>query len=142
MPRKSPEATAAVLWRTGGKVAPPPANLGEPEAKLWRAITAARPVDWFDAASLPLLQRYVRTAIHAEKLADELDLAPIGSPAHAALVKMVVQCNASLGGLAARLRLSTQVSITPRSTGHLGERGWADSALLGGKAIDGERARQ
>jgi hypothetical protein len=80
-----------------------------------------------------LLRRYVRTAISAEKIHDKLDLTPVGSAEAAALLRQVIASNASLGGLAAKMRLSTQVTVTPRSTGRLAETGHGalDDSLIG-----------
>ena len=47
----------------------PPAELTEKQAKLWRAITADRPAEYFDDASLPLLAEYVRCADELDKIA-------------------------------------------------------------------------
>src|SRR5579864_7832422 len=74
MPRMSAEARGAVSYRSGSRPPPPPKDLSPEAAKLWRAIVRAKPIGWFDAGSLPLLARYCRTAVRAERLADALDL--------------------------------------------------------------------
>src|SRR6266851_1545530 len=117
MPRKSVAAmmTVAVLPQRP-KPPSPPRDLDRAAAKLWRAIAGDRPADWFTPATERLLQRFCRTAIYAERLHDALDEAPVGGETAALLFKQIMAANASLGILAAKMRLSTQAAIDGRST--------------------------
>jgi hypothetical protein len=136
MPRKSAENISGSLYRAGGKPPPAPHDLDADAATLWREIARDRPPDWFNPGSLRLLRRFCRTAVYAERLHDELDSATIGGETAALLLKQVLLANTSLGVLAAKMRLSTQVAVDSRS-GHLAERGaGADlDPLLGGRAV-------
>jgi hypothetical protein len=122
MVKKSPEDLAGRMYRSALNPAKPPPDLGQPERILWKSIVDSLPPDWFTPGSLPLLQRYVRSCILAERLHDQLDLLPARSPEAADFVKRVIAINGSCGSLAARLRLSTQVTMTARSTGKMAER--------------------
>jgi hypothetical protein len=117
MPRKSVAAmmTVAVLPQRP-KPPSPPRDLDCAAAKLWRAITGDRPADWFTPATLRLLQRFCRTAVYVERLHDALDSEPVGGEAAVRVFKQVLAGNASLGILAAKMRLSTQAAIDGRST--------------------------
>jgi hypothetical protein len=144
LPRKSAEERAATAYRAGGRPPAPPSGLDPAAAKLWRAIAASRPVEWFSPATLRLLRRFCRTAIYAERLHDALDAARVGGPDAADLLKQVLATNASLGILAAKMRLTTQAEITAHN-GLLNERGPGEAAydpLLGGGAIVPIRRRR
>lgn len=133
MPRKSSEAIAFSLYRAGGKPPSPPPDLSSDAKKLWRQIANDRPADWFNPAALRLLRRFCRTAIYAERLHDALEEAAIGSDGAKLLLRQTLAANASLGILAAKLRLSVQ-AILDRRSGQLSERGHnpLEDPLLGG----------
>jgi hypothetical protein len=117
MPRKSSAALSVVRSRIdpGPKPPEPPRDLNRPAANLWRAIAQDRPADWFTPATERLLQRFCRTAVYAERLHDALDDEPVGGETAALLFKQIMAANASLGILAAKMRLSTQAAIDGRS---------------------------
>jgi hypothetical protein len=122
MVKYSPEHLSGRLYKAGFNPPKPPADLGGPECDLWKSIVEGLPPDWFNAASLRLLTRFVRTAIYAELVHDALNSEAVGSPEAADLLKQVIAVNGSCGNLAAKLRLSTQVTMTARSTGRMNER--------------------
>jgi hypothetical protein len=134
MPRISAESRAGAIFRAGGKPPAAPRDLDATAARLWRAIAADRPVDWWTPASLRLLRRLCRTSVYAERLHDALDAAPIGSELAGALFKQVLAANASIGVMAAKLRLTVQNQIDRRS-GQITERGVSNDPLLGGRAV-------
>jgi hypothetical protein len=106
MPRKSPEAISAALYRARNGVPPaPPRDLSPAAAKLWRQITASRPSDWFDGGSLPLLHRLCRTVISVERLHDAYDATDPTSSKAADLVKQIAALNASVAGMSQKLRI-------------------------------------
>ena len=142
MPRKSPEEMAASRYLAGSKPPSPPLELDRPSRQLWKQIAAWVPSDWWNPATLRLLRRYVRTAVYCERVADALDAAELGSAKAISLGKQVIAMNSSLGILAQKMRLSTQVTMSARSTGRMSERG-VDDGLIGGYAIrnDGPRPR-
>jgi hypothetical protein len=83
---------------------------------------------------LRLLQRFCRTAVHAEKIHDALDLAPVGSSQSRDLLKQVLAANQSLGALSGKMRICQQAAIDRRS-GHITERPTDTEVheLLGGR---------
>jgi hypothetical protein len=117
MPRKSVAAmmTVAVLPQRP-KPPSPPRDLDRAAARLWRDIAEDRPVDWWNPGSLRLLRRFCRTAVYAERLHDALDDELIGSDTAVLVFKQILAANASLGILAAKMRLSVQAAIDGRST--------------------------
>jgi hypothetical protein len=143
MTKNSRENRGANLYRTGFNPPPPPPQLHEPEANLWRSIAGSVPRDWFTPATERLLMRYVRSAILAEELHNALDRELIGTPKAAELLRQVVALNGSLGTLAARMRLSTQVTMTARSTGRMAERAaWDDDLALAPAYIRAAHSKQ
>jgi hypothetical protein len=87
------------------------------------AIVRERPADWFTPATARLLRRYVRLAIYSEKLHDLLDAQPVGSEKAGQLLAQTIAVTSSLGVLAAKMRLSTQVVVSARSTGKMAQQG-------------------
>ena len=141
MSRKSSEEIAASRWRAGSKPPKPPANLDRTSRRLWKEIAEGQPPDWWNPATLRLLRRYCRTAVYCERVADALDVAELGSTEAVRLSKQVIAMNSSLGILAQKMRLSTQVTMSARSTGKMAERGVPDSPLIGGFAVHGGGSR-
>jgi hypothetical protein len=141
MTKHSPENRAGELYRNGLNPPQPPPELHAPEADLWRTICASLPSDWFTPATQRLLLRYVRLAIYGEELHDALDKEPIGTVRAADLLRQVLAVTSSLGGLAAKMRLSTQVTVTARSTGKMARTAMPIRAIgaepLGGRAVNG-----
>ena len=115
MPRKSAAALQTVALGPRPKPPAPPRDLNRAAEQLWRDIAADRPVDWWNPASLRLLRRFCRTAVYAERLHDAVDDEPIGSDTAVLVFKQILAANASLGILAAKMRLSTQATIDGRS---------------------------
>jgi hypothetical protein len=110
MPRKSPEARAAMYWRTRGKPLEPPADMDAAVRRVWRVIASSRPPDFFNAGSAPLLEAYATALImlrfyHAMWRDDRTN------PDY---LKSIVALNSSLAQLATKLRLSIS-SIDKRS---------------------------
>lgn len=50
----------------------PPPELEEPEAAIWRSITAKLPGDWFAPETVPMLKELCRHVRHADDLAIDL----------------------------------------------------------------------
>jgi phage terminase small subunit len=134
MPRKSPEAIAASLYRTGVTPPEPPKDLSAAAQKVWRRLAGSRPGDWFDPAGQELLKRLCRTLVTAEAVHDQLDQA-MGTTRAENLIKLTAQLNASVKALAVALRLTPQARIDWHS-GQKDERWFDDEdGLLGGAAI-------
>jgi hypothetical protein len=131
---------------------PPPPHLSEPAARLWFTITTAKPADYFDAGSEPLLETYCETTAHVNWLAAELNRARSSRMKAATakeqyfklagvkdLERRICQLGATQGKLAAKLKLTVQSTIH-RKSGKILERGTGDS-LLGGEALYGPSRR-
>jgi hypothetical protein len=130
-----PEQRSGELYRNGGNRPRPGPDLGQPEAKLFRSIVASKPADWFSPATAVLLTRFVKTSVYAEKVQDELENLPIGSPEAAVLVRQLAALNTNLCTLASKMRLSQQAASSPRSIGRNNEAAsLIGSPLIGGSA--------
>ena len=57
MPRISPAARAAAVWKAGGRKPTPPKHMSAAARSIWRQIVADRPADWFRPGSLLLLEQ-------------------------------------------------------------------------------------
>jgi phage terminase small subunit len=59
MPRLSPEARGALLYQQGSKAPAPPKHLSAEARALWRTITHAYPVDYFQPGADLLLESFI-----------------------------------------------------------------------------------
>lgn len=50
----------------------PPADLSAQESVTWRAVVDTKPVDWWDAASVPLLVAYCRAVAMERTIAEQI----------------------------------------------------------------------
>lgn len=132
MPRKSLEQRSAELYRIGNKPPQPPANLTQSGRNLWRSITGSKSADYWTPAITALLERFVRTAEHADRIVERLAELPVGDPEALQLGRQMTAVNASLGGLAVKLRLSAQNEIGEEQRARMTERGTVHE-LIGGK---------
>lgn len=138
MPRASAEGRAASAYRAGAKRPSPPAGLASEPAAEWRSIVAAKPLGWFDAGSLPLLETYCVTLARLRELHALLAETPPGEKGAAFLEQRIMGLNGSCAMLATKLRLSVQAAVDRRSR-MLDEAGEGEKAaadpLLGGKVV-------
>ena len=134
--RGSPEERAASFYRSGA-VSSPQKGMSPQARVIWRKIVAAKPRDWFDAGSLPLLRLYCETLVSANKVAADLAEMKTGSPGYArAVTQWGRQCTAA-ATLARQLRLGVQHAVE-RQAAKAGEKapeGQGD-ALIGGQAAE------
>ena len=70
--RKSAVSLSVLPASLPGERPPPPAELDEIEARLWRTIVDALPPTWLDAAAQTILVRAVAQAAICEDLEDQL----------------------------------------------------------------------
>ena len=68
MPRISPAARAAAVWRAGGRKPAPPKHMSAAAKRIWRQIVDDRPGDWFRASNLLLLEQLCET-VAAQRVA-------------------------------------------------------------------------
>lgn len=119
MPRKSPAALAAAPTGVAHLPMRPqaPAHLNAASRAIWEAVTASRPVEYFDKGSLGLLEAYCRAlAEHRRIMAvvEGLD------PAQADFCKLsrIADAHAArVSQLATRMRLSHQSRADARGAG-------------------------
>jgi hypothetical protein len=112
MPRRS-AASLSVVPTALPRRPQAPAELTREQAKLWAAIVAEMPADFFNVGSWPLLVAYCRYADTADVLAqainafDRADLATDeGLDRYGKLLGMACRESAVLTSLAGKMRLS------------------------------------
>ena len=138
MPRASAEGRAASAYRAGEKRPEPPAGLNAVAAAEWRRIVASKPLGWFDAGSLLLLETYCATFARLRDLLALLDETPPNEKGAAYLEQRIMGLNGSCATLATKLRLTVQGAVDRKSR-MLDEKGPGEEAaadpLLGGKVV-------
>src|SRR6516164_725800 len=73
MPRQSAEAAALEMVALPAPKLPPPADITEEQATIWRAIVDRLPAAWFGSDNAPVLTELVRHISYARKVAQELE---------------------------------------------------------------------
>jgi hypothetical protein len=145
MPRISPEARSASIFRAGNKPLPVPKGLKPAAAgAIWRATVGAKPPDYFCPTDQELLTRFCTLSARARELERMLAATPADAPAAGRIERRLLAISATLGNLAQRLRLSPAARIE-RHSGQRSET-WSrpawdddDHELLGGRAVSGRR---
>jgi phage terminase small subunit len=140
MPRVSIEARAAAAFRGGAARPAPPRHLSAPAKRLWEAILADRPADWFRPGSYELLEQYCEFTVQQRRAIETLRKAEGEDygPALAATKSLTTMLTA----LASKLRLSVQADVDRRAVGKAAERGdGTRDPLLGGAAVWGEHVQ-
>jgi hypothetical protein len=132
MPRKSSEAQAAAVWRSGGRPPAPPAHLSRDAKRLWRSIVASRAPDHFGPGTLELLEQFVVVSTALRELGPRLTADPMDRPTVTRWSRLAgVQAT-----LATKLRLATS-SRWRAEDGRLTETqpAGAIGRLLGGEVV-------
>ena len=98
----------------------PPEDLTEDQAKRWRSIVDANPVDWFGPNTAPLLKEYVRAEAMCDLLAFQIEAAMAGDPVETALLlkgylDMRDKESKRLTSIGTKLRLTQQSRYTPQA---------------------------
>jgi phage terminase small subunit len=125
--RRSAEDRSAACWRVGGKPPAPPAHLDDDAKKIWKAIAASRPPDFFTPGALPLLEAYCTALVMHRWYLDSWRRDQLNRDN---FVKHIAALNASLSMLATKLRRAI-TSIDKRS-GILIEKGDPSKWMPGG----------
>ena len=112
--RRSAESLSVVTSIPGQRLAPP-AHLSPSEIERWKAVTATKPADWFQADTAPLLEAYVRGETIALTLAKQLEAflpewltTEDGIERYKALTGMYQKQSSVLCALATKMRISQQ----------------------------------
>jgi hypothetical protein len=66
-------ARLAVISNMPGQRPVAPKSLTKEQVKVWRAVVATKPADWFTADSHPLLIGYCRAVVMADQLSAEVE---------------------------------------------------------------------
>lgn len=127
MPRQSAAALAIVPGRVSsipGRPLPPD-HLPQRAADLWRNVTACRPADYFDPASLPTLETMVRALAEHHRLMTLCEgIDPAGDPAgYGKLARAADMMAARASQAATRLRLTHQSITDSRGGGRAANNG-------------------
>jgi hypothetical protein len=123
---------AASLYRTGSQPPQPPRDLKGVAQTYWEQLVTAKPPDHWNGGALLLLERLCRTAATAAYVQRRFERDPASDEA-LRLMQLLCNLNASVAGLAVKLRLTPQTTISPRSTGRNAEVGAPVDVLLGGR---------
>jgi len=102
----------------------PPGSLSEEQAATWHGIVSCLPVDWFNGASLPLLEAYVRHIAVAGVIDRQIDQfkpewlkEDDGLTRYKKLLDMRANQSSVLLALARSMRLTNQSRYTPQRAG-------------------------
>ena len=136
MSRKS-AASLSVVVDHRRELPSPPDSFTEPQALVWRAVVATKPIDWFQADCLPILADYCRAVAIDNELASivngyprERMVDPLCMKEWTDLLKAQREQQKHVAGLATKLRLTPQsrynaLSAATASNKASGARPWA-----------------
>jgi hypothetical protein len=127
MPRISPAARAAAIWKTRGQKPWPPKHMSTEAKRIWSAIVDDRPADWFRPGNLLLLEQLCEVMVAQRKAMAQLAKVP-GDPE---IIRAVKDFAAIVNGTAAKLRLTVQADVDRRSR-RVDEKEPQADVLLGG----------
>jgi hypothetical protein len=127
MPRISPAARAAAIWKTRGQKPSPPKHMSTEAKRIWSAIVDDRPADWFRPGNLLLLEQLCEVMVAQRKAMAQLAKVP-GDPE---IIRAVKDFAAIVNGTAAKLRLTVQADVYRRSR-RVDEKEPQADVLLGG----------
>jgi hypothetical protein len=120
--RKSAAEKLASVVNLPNRQVPPPDDLSEEAAKVWRDVVATKPVSWWDAGSLPLLAQYCRVTVEARRIdglllveAEFLTTKKADLPAYSRLRRMQGSISRELAALATKMRLAQQSRYQEKS---------------------------
>lgn len=96
----------------------PPAELGQREAELWRAVVDSKPAEWFGPDTVPILVEYCRAKVSCDNLHALVEAALAeGDPKD---IKASMQLrdmeSRRLATLATKMRLTQQSRYTPQAS--------------------------
>jgi hypothetical protein len=111
MSRLSAEARGALLYQQGSKAPAPPKHLSAKAKALWRDITHAYPVDYFQPGADLLLESFVEMVLMRRFYASLLKDDP-GNPEY---LKSIVMLANSMNQTAQKLRLANSSRLFKRS---------------------------
>ena len=140
-------AAALAIVRTGQVVdiprRPAPAELTDEEAKVWNAVTASQPADWFNGSTEATLVQYCQHVIEARYNAgmirafkaaladavavpgaDRVSIMMSAVPELDRLQKMQERQSRIIAGLATKMRITQQATINQRGNKIKSKKPW------------------
>jgi hypothetical protein len=127
MPRVSPAARAAAMWKGGGQKPPPPKHMPAQARRIWQAIVDDRPSDFFRPGSLLLLEQLCSVMVAQRAALAQL----VQTPGDPDTIKAVKDYAAIVNSTAVKLRLTVQADVE-RHSRHVDEKEPAADVLLAG----------
>lgn len=109
-----------------------PHDLVDEEVEVWASVVGSMPADWFKPENMPLLTQYCRHVVRARHIAEWIEQAT-GIPGQLSvkdydrLLRMQVRESATMGSLAAKMRISQSAIRNDRGNdrkGAVGKRPW------------------
>jgi hypothetical protein len=135
VPRLSSEARSAAAWRAGNALPPAPKYMGKDARAIWAEITASRPVDYFDAATRPMLETFCCASSSLRALSTKMVGLDPRDPEFGRLVRLSAVLTTVQSTMAVRLRLCQSARMRYED-GRLDEKRSQKSWLLGGTAVN------
>jgi hypothetical protein len=122
---KSSNEIATVVLRAGKQMPfPPPSELSDAQAMIWRDTVAAMPGDWLTRAGFPILIAYCRHSCRARLLEMQIATFEIewtkvegGLERFDKMLSMAERETRALSACARALRLTPQATMHPRTAG-------------------------
>lgn len=114
-PRSSAELAVVATIKPAPARLTAPSHLSESARAVWQEVVSSRPADYFDAASVPLLETYAHATAEHRRLASLVaTLDPVEDLDTLAKLSRLVDVHAlRMGAAATKLRLSNQSRYNP-----------------------------
>ena len=106
MPRKSAVERDFEPLMPEGERPPPPDNLSEAQAEVWRRTVDSMKVGWIGGEAHELLRRYVVLMVEADRLENELSATPVTAPDYTRLRQSYLEVAKAALAYARSLRLT------------------------------------
>lgn len=125
---KRSSASLSVVSPNGSELPRPPAHYKTDQANLWSRLVAEKPADWWDSATLPMLDEFVTVTFEIQRIAALVTaMHPIKSDdemlAYERMQKIYDRLSAQRKRTASMLRLSNQSRYNAQSSATASKRG-------------------
>ena len=133
--RKS-NASLAVVSPDGTELPRPPAHYSSEAAHFWSRLVSEKPADWWDSATLPMLDEFVTVTLEIQQIAELVKgMHPLESDdevaAYERMQKVYDRLSSQRKRVASMLRLSNQSRYNAQSSATAskggGKRPWDES---------------
>jgi hypothetical protein len=120
-------AALSVIQAEGSELPTPPDTYTDQQAHLWSRIVAEKPAEWWDTASLPMLDELVKVTTEIERISALLSATPLDGPedlqTYKELNAILDKQSSQRKRLMSSLRLSHQSRYNPKSASTAGNKG-------------------